>query len=127
MPLGLRFTTLFCAIFSIFAPISLLPFGEHRINDVSVDFVEFWRQGGGPAFLLFGGICVSITYGFLQARPWSRLLFFLAMLVLTCCAVITPQFESIVIAIVLNGWAFWYFFRCQTVTAYFFEANKHAV
>jgi peptidoglycan/LPS O-acetylase OafA/YrhL len=87
MPPGLRVATFLCSVFGILAPVSLLPFGTHRIDGVTVGFAEFWQRGGGPVFFALGIGCALLAYGFLRARRWSRPLFVLAVLSLTLPAV----------------------------------------
>ena len=72
MPRGLRLATGLCLIFTLFIPSAFLPFGEHWVNGVHVSFSEFWRQGGGPAFVGVGVISMLFAYGFIRARRWIR-------------------------------------------------------
>ena len=72
MPKGLRLATSLCLIFAFFLPLAFLPFGEHSVDGVRVSFAQFWRRGGGPAFVGVGVISVLFAYGFLRARRWIR-------------------------------------------------------
>jgi hypothetical protein len=83
MPSGLRIATFLCVGFSVLAPMSLLPFGEHRIDGVPVGFAEFWCRVGGPVSFSLGVVSAFLAYGFLRARRWSRVLFVFVMFALT--------------------------------------------
>ena len=122
MPWGIRIITFFCTAFSIFAPASLIPFGEHSISGVHVSFAEFWRQGGGPTFLLAGCCYGFAAYGFLKARPWARLLFFLITLVATFSTLLEKEpIHSTVGWLAINWLVYWYLFLSRAARAYFFE------
>lgn len=129
MPAGLRVVTFLCALFSILAPLSLLPSGEHRIDGVPVGFGEFWRRGGGPVVFSLGVAFALLAYGFLRARRWSRPLFVLVVLALTLPALLfepAAQREAFIVSVVLSGLAFWYVFHRRTVREYFTRAHENA-
>jgi hypothetical protein len=130
MPHGIRVATLLCALFSIFAPLSLLPGGTYRIDGVQVGFAEFWKRGGGPVFFAFGVGCAFLAYGFLRARRWSRPFFVLAILSLTLPAVYfepAARGEAMAVSVVLGVLAFWYLFYRRTVRDYFSGADENPV
>lgn len=129
MPAGLRAATFLCALFSVFAPVSLLPFGTYAIDGVPVSHAEFWQRGGGPICFGFGVGSALLAYGFLRARRWSRPLFVIAILSLTLPAVwFEPAAwgEAIAVSAVLSALAFWYIFHRRTVREYFSRVQENA-
>ena len=87
MPAILRWFTWMCFGFALFLPLSLIPYGSHRINEVEVTFAEFWRRGGGPLFFIAGIVFPILGYGFVRRRNWARYGFTAVQVAL---AVVTP-------------------------------------
>jgi hypothetical protein len=129
MPAGLRTATFLCALFSIFAPVSLLPFGTYAVDGVPVSLAEFWQRGGGPIYFGFGVGSALLVYGFLRARRWSRPLFVIAILSLALPAVWFESAawgEAIAASAALSALVFWYIYHRRTVREYFSRVHDDA-
>ncbi len=129
MPWGLRLTTFLCGMLIVFVPVALIPGGQYHIDDTTVDFTEFWRRGGGPAFISMGLLGALLAYGFLGARRWVRpLLVFILFLLSAMEALWAPttadQLHLLVSTFLVTGLAYLYFFHHRPVIEFFTHPNN---
>lgn len=125
MPYGLRSVTRVCLLFTVFLPLSLLPFGDHFIGGHRVSFGEFWIRGGGVFFFSLGVFFALIAYGFLHATRWSRLLCILPPLVYGVYFafnrnVLVGVFQALVFEFIIVWYLFWKstvkdYYKCQVL------------
>ncbi|WP_421717106.1 hypothetical protein [Arcobacter arenosus] len=124
MPFLLRWITIVFILMGIFGFLSIIfPISTYSINNEIISYEEIWKSGYAFVFLLMSLFILTLGYGFLYAKNWSRYLVLLYLL-------LSPIYVIFKSEDIFNTWnvisvylivliPVWYLFKKKSVVSYF--------